>query len=194
MLIDYSTVTEMAGDEITKEQLNRLCHRYYWADNFCSDKDVIEAACGTGPGAGYLSKLSKSYIAGDYDPGILSFAQQHYGERVDLRQFDAQVMPFDDNSKDVIIIFEAIYYLPNVGEFIRECKRVLRKGGQVLIATANKDHYDFNPSPFSHAYYGVVEFQELFAQFGFDVECFGYLPIGEVSWRQRLLRPVKKWL
>ena len=50
MAIDYSTVTELAGDEITAEQLERLCHRYYWAGTFCAGKDVIEAACGTGPG------------------------------------------------------------------------------------------------------------------------------------------------
>ncbi|MCD6265910.1 MAG: BrnT family toxin [Deltaproteobacteria bacterium] len=28
-----------------------------------------------------------------------------------------------------------------------DCVRVLRPGGKVLIATANKDLYDFNPSP-----------------------------------------------
>ncbi len=32
MSIDYSTVTELAGDEISQEQLERLCHRYYWAN------------------------------------------------------------------------------------------------------------------------------------------------------------------
>lgn len=190
--IDFSTVTELAGDEITAEQLNRLCHRYYWAGAFCAGKDAIEAACGTGPGLGYLSGLARSLRAGDYTPSILMLAKRHYGDRVDLRQFDAQAMPFPDGSADSIILFEALYYLPDAAQFVNECRRILRPGGYVLIATANKDLYDFNPSPHSYRYYGVVELQDLFGRSGFAVECFGYLSIHEVSLRQRVLRPVKK--
>jgi len=192
MPVDYSTVTELAGDEITQEQLERLCHRYYWAGSYCKDKDVLEAACGTGPGLGYISGLANSLIAGDYDNGILEIARRHYGGRIDLCQFDAQNTPFEDNSFDVVILFEAIYYLPSAKSFVKECKRVLRDGGFVLIATANKDLYDFNPSPYSHAYYGTVELDDLFADQGFAVECFGYLSVRDVSMRQRVLRPIKK--
>jgi len=192
MTIDYSTVTEIAGEEITLEQFERLCHRYYWAGTYCAGKDVIEAACGSGPGLGFLLGLAKSLRAGDYDGGILQIARQHYGDRVELRQFDAQDMPFEDHSADVVILFEAIYYLPSAERFVQECRRVLRKGGQVLIATANKDLYDFNPSPFSHTYYGVVELGQLFTGLGFAAECFGYLSVREVSLRQRVLRPVKR--
>jgi SAM-dependent methyltransferase len=192
MSIDYSTVTELAGDEITEEQLERLCHRYYWAGTYCEGKDVIEAACGSGPGLGYLANLASTLRAGDYDPNILEIAQKHYGDRIDLRQFDAQVMSFEDRSADVVILFEAVYYLPSAEKFVSECRRVLRPGGQVLIATANNDLYDFNPSPYSHTYYGVVDLNRLFSERGFTVECFGYLSISDVSLRQRLLRPVKK--
>jgi ubiquinone/menaquinone biosynthesis C-methylase UbiE len=190
--IDYSTVTEVAGDEISQEQLERLCHRYYWAATYSVGKDVIEAACGTGPGLGYLATRGRSLRAGDFTPGILAIAQRHYGDRVDLRQFDAQAMPFADHSADVVILFEAIYYLPSAERFVDECRRVLRPGGQVLIATANKDLYDFNPSPYSHTYYGVTELHQLFAERGFTTEIFGYLSIRDVSLRQRILRPIKK--
>lgn len=77
-----------------------------------------------------------------------------------MRQFDAQNMPHADNSMDVIIIFEAIYYLPSAERFVSECKRVLRDGGRVLVVTANKDLYDFNPSPHSYKYYGVIELKK----------------------------------
>lgn len=192
MAIDYSTVTELAGDEISQEQLERLCHRYYWAGAHCVGKDVIEAACGTGPGLGYVAARARSLRAGDFTPDILAIAQGHYGNRVDLRQFDAQAMPFDDRCADVVILFEAMYYLPSAQRFVEECRRVLRPGGLVLIATANKDLYDFNPSPYSHTYFGVVELQKLFAEQGFTAECFGHLSIRDVSSRQRILRPVKK--
>lgn len=190
--IDYSTVTELAGDGISQEQLDRMCHRYYWAGPYCAGKDVIEAACGTGPGLGYLAKQARSLRGGDFTSAILAIAQRHYDTRLDLRQFDAQAMPFERHSADVVILYEAIYYLPVAERFIDECRRVLRPGGLVLIATANKDLYDFNPSPHSFTYYGVVELHQLFAACGFIAECFGYLSTRDVSLRQRILRPVKR--
>ena len=61
-----------------------------------------------------------------------------------------------------------------------------------MIATANKDLYDFNPSPHTYKYYGVVELNELFKRHGFETEFFGDMPVGDVSMRQRVLRPLKK--
>ena len=55
MYNDYISVTEIAGDDVTQEQVDRLCNRYYWAASYCQDKDVVEAACGSGQGLGYLS-------------------------------------------------------------------------------------------------------------------------------------------
>lgn len=192
MKSDYVSVTEIAGDEVTQEQIDRLCNRYYWAEQYCAGKDVVEAACGTGQGLGYLAGIARSFEAGDYSNEILSIARQHYGERIALRQFDAQDMLFEDKSKDVIIMFEAIYYIPDTEKFVRECKRVLRPGGKVLIATANKDLYDFNPSPHSYKYHGMVELNDLFSKHGFETEFFGDTPVESVSVRQKILRPVKK--
>lgn len=188
----YVSVTEIAGDEVTQEQIDRLCNRYYWAGQYCVGKNVVEAACGTGQGLGYLYRIAQSVEAGDYSEKILNIARKQYGHRIDLRQFDAQNMPFDDKSKDTIILFEAIYYLPDAEKFVSECARVLRPGGKVLIATANKDLYDFNPSPHSYKYYGVVELNDLFARHGFKAGFFGNTPVDNVSLRQKLLRPIKK--
>ena len=191
---DYISVTEIAGDEVTQEQVDRLCNRYYWAGQYCVDKDVVEVACGTGQGLGYLSGIARSLEAGDYSDEILSIARKHYGTRMNFHRFNAQNMPFEYKSKDVIILFEAIYYLPDAEKFVCECKRILRTGGKVLIATANKDLYDFNPSPHTYKYYGVVELNRLFARHGFKAEFFGDTPLDEVSILQRVLRPVKKFV
>lgn len=61
----------------------------------------------------------------------------------------------------------------------------------MLIATANKDLFDFNPSPHSYKYYGVVELRELFERFEFNVKLYGYMDVQSVSMRQRILRPIK---
>jgi SAM-dependent methyltransferase len=187
----YLTVTEVAGDRVTREQVERLCNRYRWVASYCAGKEVIEAACGSGQGLGWLASVSARLVAGDYSQGLLSIARQHYRERIPLLRFDAACLPFASSSWDVILLLEAIYYLVDPDRFASECARILRPGGTVLIATANKDLYDFNPSPHSHQYLGVVELVDLFRRHGFSSHIFGHLPVSSVSWRQRLLRPAK---
>lgn len=135
---------------------------------------------------------ARSVRAGDITPGLVAEAKAHYGDRLEITEMDAAQIPLPDQSLDVILLLEAIYYLPSIEQFLAECKRVLRPGGRVLVATANKDLFDFNPSPFSVAYYGVVELERHFGAHGFSCEFFGNVPLEATSLRQRVLRPIKK--
>jgi len=191
MTSHFVGVTAMPGNPVSEEQIERLCHRYVWAGAYCKDRDVVEVACGAAQGLGCLVDRAKSLCAGDYAEEMISKAREHYGNRIPLLRFDAQSMPFRDNSLDVVILYEALYYLPSAQAFISECRRVLRPGGWVLIATANKDLYDFVPSPFSVKYFGPPGLTDLFSSEGFATQCFGYLPLKTVSPWQRLLRPAK---
>ncbi|MDX1738958.1 MAG: class I SAM-dependent methyltransferase [Alphaproteobacteria bacterium] len=189
---DYTKVTEVSGDEVSKEQVARMCERYVWALKYCEGKSVLEVACGAGQGIGLLSGVASKFVAGDYSQELVDIAQNQYGERASVTQFDAQNMPFDDNVFDTIILFEAIYYIPDAVNFVKECQRLLRRGGHVLVATANKDLFDFNPSPHTHRYYGVVELGELFGSRGFECEFFAGTPVTKAGWREKILRPVKR--
>lgn len=193
MTVDYHLVTELSGDDVTREQVARLRDRYHWASTYCDGKDVLEVACGSGSGLGCLAARARSVHAGDCVEALLVTVRSHYRDDIWLVRFDAQAMPYGGQTFDVIVLFEAIYYIPSIEAFIGECKRVLRPGGKVLIATANKNLFDFNASPFSVAYYGVVELFELFGAKGFEAEFFGNMAVEHASWRQRILRPLK-WL
>lgn len=191
MKTDFATVTELANEEVPMEQVERLSHRYYWAGEYCQGRDVLEVACGAGQGLGYLASVSNSVRAGDITSALVTSAHTYYGSRIEIIEMDAQSLPFSGRSMDVVILFEAIYYLPSAEHFVNECRRVLRPGGRVLIVTANKDLYDFNPSPFSQQYYGVVELGNLFGENGFSCEFFGNVPVDTAAWRQQILRPIK---
>ncbi len=192
MSTDFVSVTEIPGAPVTREQIDRLVSRYRWAAERCKDQDVVEVACGTGPGLGLLAAEARSIEAGDVSEPLLELARRHYRDRVALSRLDAERLPYADASKDVVILCEAIYYLPDASRFVAECARVLRPGGRLLVATANKDLWDFHPSPFSQRYYGVAELGALCAQHGFDCEFFGFQPIDAAPLRQRLLRPIKR--
>lgn len=189
---DYTTATEMAGEDISVEALCRVMDRYCWAGDFVDGMDTIEVGCGTGPGLGYLLGRAKTLRAGDVSWEMLRRVLDHYGERVDVRQMHAEEMPFADNSADVVIVFEALYFLLSAERFIAECWRVLRPGGVVLVSNPNKDLYDFNPSAYSSVYHGVVELADIFGAQGFRTQFWGSTPLASVGIKQKLLRPVKK--
>jgi ubiquinone/menaquinone biosynthesis C-methylase UbiE len=189
----FVDVTEIAGDEISQEQLERMCDRYYWAKQYCDGKDVIEMGCGTGQGLGYLHSISKTFKASDVSDEVLEQPREHYGDRVEIITADAMAMPFEDNSADAILLYEALYYVPDAQKFFAEAQRVLRPNGHLLIVTANKDLYDFNPSPHSHKYLGTAELTNELGALGFEItEMAGGTPLEKLSMKQRILRPVKQ--
>ena len=190
----YTTVTELPGMKASKEQLARLYQRYHFASKFCDGKYVLEAACGSGIGLGYLARGAKMVAAGDIDEHILSFAQELYKGRnnIQLYRFDAHKLPFKDTSFDVVILYEAIYYLARPEKFLAECFRVLRKGGILLICTANKDSPGFSKSPFSLKYFSSPELLTLLKQHHFDAEVFGDCPVVTGSIKQKLISTIRR--
>ena len=190
--LDFTSVTEHGGELVSRAQLERFYQRYIWAGTFARDLDVLELACGTGPGLGYLQSVSRSLVAADISPQVLAAARTHYGHRVDLRLIDACKTNLDASSFDVVILFEAIYYLTDVNAFFLEMTRILRPGGRLLIATANKDLFDFNPSPFSNHYFNPPELKELLSRLGFEASFFGGSPVLTGGLKSRFIRVAKR--
>lgn len=190
--IDYYDVTEISGDVVSAEQVERMIQRYEWAASFCDKKDVIEIGCGTGQGLGLLSRSSKSIVATDYSAKLLNIASSHYKDRIEFVEMDAHKILYEDNSFDTVILFEAIYYLRDPRLFISEAKRVLRDKGILLLAMANKSLFDFNPSPHTYHYFSVTELQAELLNAGFVTNFFAGFPVAKISFRQKLFRPIKK--
>jgi ubiquinone/menaquinone biosynthesis C-methylase UbiE len=170
----YSIITELPGTMVSREQLSRACLRYKFAQTFCHEKDVLELASGGGGGLGLLAKVAKSVIGSDIDDANLSVMNNTYSDRknIKIKKIDAQKTSLQDRSVDVIILFEAIYYLSDVTGFLIECKRILRKPGKLIICSANKEWRDFNPSAFSVRYFSAKELAVLIESAGFAVQMF----------------------
>ena len=191
---DYLTVTELPGYKASREQIDRLYHIYHFAYAFCRDHHVLEAACGAGMGLGYLEKAAKKIVGGNIDENILKFAQNHYRERskIELKKIDAHKLQFPDKSFDVVILYEAIYYLAYPERFIEEAFRVLKKDGVVLICTVNKDWAEFNPSPFSTRYFSALELYQLLNHKFSDVKVYGAFPAHTNTLKHKILSLMKR--
>ncbi len=191
---DYTTVTETPDNRASQEQVARLYTRYRFASEYCKGKDVLEVACGTGIGLGYLAKSAKRVVGGDIDKNNLKYALKTYSGRNDIEilSLDACNLPFDANSFDIVVFFEAIYYLTWPGKFLAEARRVLKDNGTLIICTANKDWPGFNSSPYSYRYFSANELYSLLKGNGFEVELFADCPSLSDGFKDNLVSAIKK--
>jgi len=193
-MADYSTVTETPGVKASAEQIERLYHRYHFARQFCQDKDVLEAACGAGQGLGYLAEVARSVAGTDIDEKCLAYARKTYGDRPDIviQQMDAESPSFEDGSFDVIILYEALYYLEHPENFIENSYRMLRKGGILLICSVNREWTDFNPSPYSKKYYSAKELYDLLVARFSKVQIYAAFSDEPDSLKDKIVSAIKR--
>ena len=192
---EFRTVTEIPSDGATADQFQIMYTRYALAVKYAEGKDVLEVACGAGVGLGLLARVARRTVAGDIDERNLAVAHRTYAERsgVALNRFDAQSLPFRSASFDVVLLYEALYYLPAAEAFFREAWRVLRPGGTLLTSTVNCRWAEFNPSPFSVKYYDAVELSRALESRGFGVEMYASFPASNGGVRSGVIGALRRF-
>jgi SAM-dependent methyltransferase len=181
---NFSAVTEQPGQGATHLQLSMLKTRYGWAAQHSSGKDVLEAACGAGLGLGWLAERARRVEAGDIDIENCSIAQETYRgqSKVRVQCMDAVDLPFEAGSFDLVLLFEALYYLPDVRRFLAEARRVLRPAGTLLISTVNCEWGGFHPSPYHVKYWTAAELFQATEDAGFEVRVFAGFAETGAAW------------
>lgn len=119
-----------ASDEPNRAHIN-LYHRTATQVDL-GDKQVLEVSCGHGGGASYLTRTlhPASYTGLDLNQaGIKLCKKRHRLPGLDFVRGDAENLPFDDESFDVVLNVEASHCYPHFRRFLAEVVRVLRPGG-----------------------------------------------------------------
>nr|WP_090281446.1 class I SAM-dependent methyltransferase [Mycolicibacterium komanii]CRL77853.1 methyltransferase family protein [Mycolicibacterium komanii] len=139
----------------------------------CADRDVLEAGCGEGYGANLIADVARRVIGLDYDQTTVEHVRARY-PRVDMRHGNLAELPLADGAVDVVVNFQVIEHLWDQGQFVRECLRVLRPGGCLLMSTPNR--ITFSPgrdtpiNPFHTRELNAAELTDLLTGAGFAVD------------------------
>lgn len=101
------------------------------------DEQVLDVGCGTGR---YYELLAAKYpqlryTGIDFSPGML----QKHPATGRLIQADAQLLPYGDNTFDVVMANHMLFHVPDIDIAIAEFRRVMKPNG-VLMATTNSLH------------------------------------------------------
>lgn len=98
-----------------------------------ANKSLLEVGCGMGAGLNFLSRIIDAHSMVGLDLSVKAIeranASMSRGATLRFVEGDAEKLPFDCDSVDVIVSIESSHTYPDLGKFFAEVTRVLRAGG-----------------------------------------------------------------
>lgn len=98
---------------------------------------ALDIATGGGHTALAIAQMAGHVTVTDLTPEMLTAAEGHLRGKgltnVAFEVADAQALPFEDNSFDIVTCRIAPHHFPRPTNFVREVRRVLRPGGRFVL-------------------------------------------------------------
>jgi SAM-dependent methyltransferase len=123
---DYPAVAERIDEVPPRDLLDRV--------NVMPGEDVLDVATGTGNVALRAAAAGANVVGLDLTPELFATAwrrMDEWGVAVDWVEGDAEELPFDDESFDVVTSVFGVQFAPRHQIVARELARVCRPGGQI---------------------------------------------------------------
>ncbi len=112
-----------------------------------SPLSVLDIGCGTGAMGLLFAELGHRVTGVDLSEAMMAHARRKataQGLAIDLRTGDAEAIPFEDGSFDLVVNRHLLWTLPNPGIALKEWHRVLKTGGRLLIIDGIWDDKQFS--------------------------------------------------
>jgi ubiquinone/menaquinone biosynthesis C-methylase UbiE len=121
---------------------------------------VLDVGCGTGTQLGLYSRPGCRLVGIDPSPAMLALAREKLGTAAELLSMDAARMTFADREFDLVSATFVLHEMdPEARSLVlRECRRVTKPGGQILLIDF---HYGPYPFPKGWLYKAFVVWSEM---------------------------------
>jgi SAM-dependent methyltransferase len=135
-------------------------------------RTVLEVGCGEGYGTARIAAVAKHVLGIDYDEPSIRHAAATYPQAAFARA-NLAGLPIGDGAIEVVATLQVIEHVWDHPQFVRECARVLRPGGTLVVTTPNR--LTFSPgldrpvNPFHTHEFTAAELTRLLSRCGFIV-------------------------
>lgn len=122
----------LAAEALLERMLSRV--------TISEGKSLLDVGCGLGGTINYLDNRHRgcTFIGLNIDEAQLAIARKKLiagnRNRVHFTKADACALPFRDDCFTVVLCVESIFHFPDRQRFFRECARVLKPGGMLVIS------------------------------------------------------------
>ena len=129
--------------------------------------EAVELGCGTGYFTRAIARNATHVTATDLSPQMLEVARKRLADlhNVSYRVENGESTTFPPDSFDTVLAANMLHTLDDPIKSVRECRRILKKGGSLLIVNYTEE--------------GLSGFERIWLGFRFDLE-FGFPP--KKSW------------
>jgi len=172
---------------------------YVWAATQLGSLDrlrVLDVACGTGYGAGYLGTRARTVVGVDHQPAVVAKCRAQYAsERVSFVAMDATALGFRDASFDAIVSQDTIEHIEQDRQFLSEVTRVLRRGGVLVLFTPHGKERGRKPTdPYHVREYTPDELNELLSAQFRSIRWFGRRQGSRLRAVEQHMDTVRHWV
>lgn len=129
---------------------------------------VLEIGTGTGYGIDIIAPMCSRFVTMDKTRSEELGAMP---ANVEFKEGVVPPLPFADESFDCVVSFQVIEHIERDKEFVREVRRVLKKGGKFIVSTPNRP-MSLTRNPWHVREYNAEQFSALLSEFS-AVEAMG---------------------
>lgn len=110
--------------------------------------DVLDIGFGGGVATARVLERTRGFVGAlEISEAMLDHAGRRFRReieqgRLEVKRGDVSRIPYEDGRFDRVLTVQTIYFWPNPAAGLREIYRVLRSGGQLVVATATKEEME----------------------------------------------------
>jgi SAM-dependent methyltransferase len=126
-------------DQYHFEKLHHLPRLVPFDD--CRGRRVLEVGCGAGVDLARFARGGATVAGVDLAPSAIELARANFSQQgltADLRVADGEQLPFPDDTFDLVYAHGVAQYTVDPRALVRECRRVLKPGGEAIFQVYNR--------------------------------------------------------
>ena len=137
---DHSRVTPPDDDDTRESLLEYHRHLFAYeeaARRLVASSRVLEVGCGGGYGAQLMASRGFRVTAVDPSMQAVRYSATRY-PTVRFAAASGTTLPFAEGAFDAVVSMQVIEHIDDARAYLRELRRIVRPGGQIVLTTPNR--------------------------------------------------------